>query len=291
MERVRIRQDVGSNYRSVFDGRVTVRTRVDPFRPVGAPPTPELEDVAINDRCNAMCSYCYTSALKSGRDFSDVDRKAEEVWGPLGEDRPFQVAIGGAGEPTMHAGFPSFVATVRGLGIVPNYTTNGMHLTDDVLRATSDHCGGVAVSYHPHIGRVFGDAVRLLSGTGVQVNAHVIVGQPGTADLLRRVHGEHGGSLSHLVVLPYMGVGRAAGSGVDPVPEWRIALEWVASLGEGARQFAFGALFYDWFLSEPPPVPVDTYPPEVLSGYRIMDDSYRVLRRSSYDTTPKHQPA
>ena len=56
------------------------------------------------------------------------------------------------GEPTIHPEFCKFLETVYNLGIVPNYTTNGISIAkydgnaEEILEATSKYVGGVAVS-------------------------------------------------------------------------------------------------------------------------------------------------
>jgi MoaA/NifB/PqqE/SkfB family radical SAM enzyme len=284
---VRTRIDTSANYRAVFSNGKTLRMRIDPTRPISVPAHPEIEDVAINSRCLANCPYCYTSATKNGQDFDRIVDKAHEVWGSLDpKERPFQIAIGGAGESTMHRDWPEFVRTVAELGIVPNYTTNGMHLTKRILRATQDHCGGVAVSYHPHIEPAFHRAISVLSGIDTQLNAHVIVGQSGSLDALKRLAERHWDSITHFVVLPYIAAGRA--TPVETDQEWRETFEWISKT-EAPSRFAFGALFHPWLQLNEVPLDINTYEPEVLSGYRLMDDSYRLLRKSSYDLRPKLQ--
>lgn len=141
------------------------------------PLTPELEDVAINDKCLANCSYCYTDAKKTGTNFSNIITKALDVYGSLTlNDRPFQIAIGGAGEPTMHPDLYEFTKCIKELGITPNYTTNGMHLSNDVLKATKDNVGGVALSWHPHIKKVFHTVVNPLRDNTSNLNTHIILG-------------------------------------------------------------------------------------------------------------------
>jgi radical SAM protein with 4Fe4S-binding SPASM domain len=59
-------------------------------------------------------------------------------------------------------------------GIVPNYTTNGRGLSPEVLRATSNCCGAVAVSaYPPYIG--VAEAVQALRNVGAVVNVHFML--------------------------------------------------------------------------------------------------------------------
>ena len=120
------------------------------------------------------CHFCYTSAIKNGINYSNLTEKIEKWFGSLDKNqRPFQVAIGGGGEPTLHPEFPLAVEKFRELGIMPNYTTNGMHLTDEVMDATIKHCGGVAVSCHPHLDKVWKNAVKKLTNAGIRTNLHI----------------------------------------------------------------------------------------------------------------------
>lgn len=284
---MKIREDKEANYKAIFFNGKTIRMRIDQTKPITRPKYPEIEDVAINDKCLAACPYCYTSATKEGANFEEVAFKAAFVWGDLEpEERPFQIAIGGAGEPTMHSDFPLFVETVSGLGIMPNYTTNGMHLTPEVLEATKKFCGGVAVSYHPHIKKVFHSAIDTLKGVTSKLNAHIIIGEPGSLDLMKSLFVQYENTLDYFVVLPYQAAGR--GIPVDTEVEWLNTFQWISELKiEQQSKFAFGALFYDWMKDKNLPLKIDMYEPEIYSGYRMMDDSFEVLRKSSYDLTPK----
>jgi len=90
-------------------------------------------------------------------------------------ERPYQVALGGSGEATAHPEFTAALQAFRELDIIPNYTTNGMHLSDPVLDATIEYCGGVAVSCHPHLERHWRDAIRKLCQLKIKLNLHVVV--------------------------------------------------------------------------------------------------------------------
>lgn len=283
---MRIRQYKEFNYKSVFFGGKTIRMNFNPHQGINCIPTPEIEDVAINDKCLAGCSYCYTSALKTGNNFKNIIDKAHEAWGSLLlNDRPFQIAIGGAGESTMHPDWIDFVKTVKSLEIMPNYTTNGMHLSDGILRATEDYCGGVAVSWHPHIERVFHQAMDKLSGIRTKLNVHVIVGGEGSLDELKKLYEKYASIVEYFVILPYMSVGRA--KHVDTNKVWKDTFDWIKKVDE--KRFAFGALFYNWLLKNDVNLSMSIYEPEVYSGYRIMDERYMNLYKSSYDLTLKNK--
>lgn len=235
---------------------------------------------------NISVSNCYVSATKNGKNFENVVEKIHDYYGSLDLNlRPFQVAIGGAGEPTMHPDFCEILAAFHSLGIMPNYTTNGMHLTKEIIDATLKHSGGVAVSCHPHIEKIWKKAVKEYVSSGVKTCVHIIVGEEGTADTFWRIYEELEG-IHYYVALPYMAAGRA--KEIEVEAEWDSFFKEMQ--GRKVTNVSFGALFYPYFLRNKEMVKdigISLYEPEVLSGYRLMDDSYKMLRTSSYDLSPK----
>jgi uncharacterized protein YbjQ (UPF0145 family) len=209
------------------------------------------------------------------------------VWGakPL-NNRPIEIAIGGHGESTMHPNWVEFVKTVKQLGIVPNYTTNGMHLSDNILQATEEYCGGVAVSYHPHIQKVFHKAIDKLSEIDTQLNTHLIIGSPESLIDTQALFEMYYDQIKYFVMLPYQAAGFA--KPIETHETWTMMFEWINSLDkESKNKFAFGALFYPWLLNNKIDLNIDIYEPEIYSGYRMMDDSYKILRKSSYNLEEK----
>jgi len=283
---LRKREFAELNYKSIFYKGKTIRQKIhqnESFKPL---PFAELEDVAINSKCLANCSYCYTSATKLGKNFDNVVEKALEVYGSMNmNERPYQLAIGGAGEPTLHPDFPEFVKTISDLNILPNYTTNGMHLTDKVIEATQKYCGGVAVSYHPHIEKVFHKAIAQLTEAGIRTNIHFIVGEEGSSDKFFKLYDDlQNIGIEYFVLLPYQAVGR--GKQINVIKEWDKLFKKLLTMK--IKNMAFGALFYDYINNNDfQKLDLDVYEPEVFSGYRMFDDSYKLLRKSSYDLKPK----
>ena len=285
---MRIRNFPDLNYRAIFtETGKTIRTKYDRSKPFGQQLRPEIEDVAFNNKCLANCSYCYTSALKTGENFPDIVEKIYTHYGAMPrEERPFQVAIGGAGEPTLHPDFVEGLIAYRMLGIMPNYTTNGMHLTPEVLWATNEFCGGVALSYHPHIEKVFWKAIKDFNSVGIKPNIHLIVGEPGSADQVVRFYENHFDEIDYLVLLPYQAVGR--GAQIEVEGEWNKLFSLLKTYKKD--KLAFGALFYEYLQANEDTLghlDLDMYEPEVFSGYRLLDDSFETLRKSSYDLRPK----
>lgn len=284
---MKIRIDRDANYKAIFFNYKTVRQRIDSSKPILSPKFAEIEDVAINNKCLAACSYCYTNAMKSGINFNNIVEKADQVWGSREmNDRPFQIAIGGAGESTMHPDWIPFVKKVNELGIVPNYTTNGMHLYPEILEATKKYCGGVAVSYHPHISKMFHEAIDKLSGFTSILNAHVIVSDSNSLSDLKAIFMAYRRLIDYFVVLPYQAAGRAVK--IETESTWKEMFTWINSLPNKLKsKFAFGALFYPYLQKNDVELNIDIYEPEIYSGYRIFDDSFMNLRKSSYDLTIK----
>jgi len=284
---MRIRTDVDANYKAIFFEGKTIRQRITNSMPVSAPEYAEIEDVAINSKCFGNCPYCYTSALHTGTNFENIVEKARLIWGSrILNNRPFQIAIGGAGESTLHPDWINFVKSVYELGIVPNYTTNGMHLTENILMATEQYCGGVAVSYHPHIEKVFHQSINTLSEIKTVLNVHIIIGDEKSLTDLKILFETYKEKVKYFVLLPYKAVGRA--TNIETRNTWNNLFKWISTLNKSEyEKFAYGANFYDYLKENQLKLPIDIYEPEMYSGYRIFDDSFMNLRHSSYNLTFK----
>ena len=149
-------------------------------------PWPELVDISITNRCHKGCPGCYRDSRPDGSDMTQADWELtlnsliSPAWGPV-----FQVAFGG-GEPTLHPALPRMMADCRSQGIVPNYTTNGSHLSEEVLEATARFAGAVAVSWHGGGGQSETlNAVRQFKEAQVEkVNIHFLLSNSTFAEAL-----------------------------------------------------------------------------------------------------------
>jgi hypothetical protein len=278
---MRLRTARESNYRAIFGSNYkTVRWRIDKDLPITKLRYPEVVDVSLGTLCFGGCPYCYTSATHLGSNYQDVVRKIFEYWSVIpDEHRPFQVALGGGGEPTLHPEFVDVLAQLRELGIVPNYTTNGMHLSRSILDATIKYCGGVAVTAHRHLN--WERAVTKLHDAGVsEINIHVVVGWPGSAEFAREARNKFD-FVSHVVLLPYQVAGFA--SPIDEIvryAEMYSALQLMLDNG-----YAIGALYSDFLRDNPQAhegMNLSLYNHEDYSGYLMLDDDPK-MRVSSYD--------
>ena len=75
---MKIRTYPESNYKAIFFNGKTIRQKINDDLPFKVTKTPEIEDVAINSKCFAQCSYCYTSATKKGTNFENIIQKAKD---------------------------------------------------------------------------------------------------------------------------------------------------------------------------------------------------------------------
>ncbi|MCU8045734.1 MULTISPECIES: radical SAM/SPASM domain-containing protein [unclassified Shewanella] len=151
-----------------FFARIPDRDKLEPF---WSPHGPELMDISITNWCDKGCSFCYKSSTSRGKHMSLDDYKL--IINQAAEMGTFQVALGG-GNPNQHPDFIEILEYTKLKGIVPNYTSNGRGLSDEVLEATKRCCGAVAISAYPPYDETEQSLQKLLSA-GVKVNLHFIL--------------------------------------------------------------------------------------------------------------------
>lgn len=125
-------------------------TGVDPFMSS----FPELIDVGIMGSCKhgrmGLCVKagieCYQGGLnvfQSDMTMEDFERIVRECSG-----KTYQFALGGRGDPDQHNDFVEMVKLCRENNIVPNFTTSGIGMTDEIAKVCKRYCGAVAVSWY-----------------------------------------------------------------------------------------------------------------------------------------------
>lgn len=276
---LRIRVFPESNYRSVYINGKTLRTVIDPKKPIVELKYPEFYDVKITSRCTGGCPWCYMDSKEEDGHVVDAVEKIKDYFGPMNmNQRPFQVAIGG-GNPNEHPDFPEILRTFHELGITPNYTTNGYGLSDEVMEATKQFCGGVAVSCHPHLNEVWTKAASKLIGAGVRTALHHIISDDESVDRMLNIADKWSGVDYH-VLLPMIQQGRATQSCeastylFDRLKE----LPW-----HRMKKVAFGAKFYEDLCRRKDQFPVSLYEPEVMSKFLDLKDMH--LYGSSFEAS------
>ena len=172
-----VRDHAEQHYRTLFDRRTGffVRKENTGFpEPAWSADGPELIDLAITSYCQRHCSFCYRGANDSSYQHLSLDY-VQSVVEQAAECGTLQMALGG-GNPNQHPNFIDILRFVRKNGIVPSYTTNGDGLTDEILKATADCCGAMAVSIYPPFDEDYYDGLLTkINSYGIKVNIHAII--------------------------------------------------------------------------------------------------------------------
>jgi len=169
-----VRRHDSQKYSTVFSQETGFFARIEDQgtpEPSWSANGPELLDVSLTSWCDQGCSFCYRKSTTDGVHMTrdDIDWLLSEA----SSAGVHQIAFGG-GNPNQHPDFPEIIReTRRSFNIVPSYTTNGRGLSKSVLKATAEHCGGVAVSAYPPYDQTE-RAIERLTDHGVQTNVHQV---------------------------------------------------------------------------------------------------------------------
>lgn len=289
------------NYNAVWANLKTIRLGSGVARELPADKA-EFYDVGINTLCNAECPFCYVSASHKGVNYPDICETWEKWMNLYFEkrpdldsnfptiytDKPFQIAIGSTGEPTIHPDFCDFLETVYNTGVVPNYTTNGIVLSEltpqsgMILAYTRQYVGGVAVSLGNKALRpkAFKAIENLIEYGETNVNVHHIISDFDSVDEFIEVQQIYGDDIKYHVLLPLMPSGRSKegiGDGVFKYMEYKIQKL-------GITNVAFGAHFTEYLKTSS--IPTHLYPPESLSKNVILTKDKVQITPSSFNLNP-----
>jgi len=151
-----------------IQGNRVIDTGVDPYMTA----FPELIDIGIMGKCkNAKrCTVgCYQGNKSEGKNMSVDDYRSimKQCRGV------FQVALGGAGSPDEHEDFEEILKITREHNIVPNYTTSGISVDENIARITKEYCGAVAVSWYKQ--DYTWEALKLFKEAGCTTNVHFVL--------------------------------------------------------------------------------------------------------------------
>lgn len=146
--------------------------------PLWSPFGPEIADIEISTGdCSAGkngrgCDWCYKS--NSAQKGQHMSLGAFEKVLAAMPDTLTQVALG----ITDADANPDFIAILeycRSQGVIPNYTTSGYGITDEIATKTAELCGAVAVSVYPHNWDLAWNTVKRFIGLDMkQVNVHLL---------------------------------------------------------------------------------------------------------------------
>ncbi|MFA5395706.1 MAG: radical SAM protein [Methanogenium sp.] len=265
------------NYSAIHINGKTIRIAIDKTKPITELEYPEFYDVKITSFCTGKCPWCYQSSTPVGEHFENIVEKCKQFFGSLTENqRPFQIALGG-GNPNQHPDFVKLLKYLSSIEIIPNYTTNGIGLTDEILKATKKYCGGVAVSCHPHLEKIWKEAVKKLVVRKIKTNLHIIVSDKKSIEYLQKIYKQYRNKVDYFVLLPYTAQGRAKEKEID-YESLTLFLKNVDS-----KKIAFGANFYEYLKKNRNIAQVSLYEPEIMSKY--LDLSNMKIYKSSFSTS------
>lgn len=280
----KIRKYPEYNYHAVWNNLKTLRLGSGVAKEL-PPDHAEFYDVSLGTKCNLECPFCYTNALHSGIFYSHVCDKATSFFGSMAANqKPFQIAIGSQGEPTIHPEFIQFLETIYNLGIVPNYTTNGITLAmgdKNLLKATEKYCGGVAVSantWSPTINNLWKQAIEKLKLIDININIHYVISDKASVvKFIDEVY-PYRDDILYFVLLPLMNSGRSQSKYQKEAFDFLLEqdLDW--------SKIAFGAHFYE-LLQQQDKIKLWMYPPESFSKNLILSDPI-VITKSSFHSEP-----
>ena len=151
---------------------------------------PELLDVGIMGHCihgkKGLCIKagveCYQNGLNAANknmSLEDFRSIAEQCKG-----QTYQFALGGCGDPDQHECFEEILKICKENQIVPNFTTSGLGITDDIANLCKQYCGSVAVSWYRSDYTI--KAIETLINAGVKTNIHYVLHNESLTEAIER---------------------------------------------------------------------------------------------------------
>jgi radical SAM protein with 4Fe4S-binding SPASM domain len=163
------------HYTSIFNQKTGLFIRKEDTgykEPSWASHGPELLDISITNYCTKLCEICYRNSNLYGHHMSILDLKI--ILKQAKEIGVQQIAIGG-GNPNQHPHFIEILELIRQkYCIVPSYTTNGVGINDNIIKATKENCGVIAVSISSFRKQNY-DIINKLINADIKTNIHFTV--------------------------------------------------------------------------------------------------------------------
>ncbi len=186
--------------------------------PQVAPLGPELLDLeASTGSCSGLCPWCYKSnTMDSGKHMSL--ETFQIILDKMGKQLA-QVAFG-VTDADSNPDFYAMLKHCREKGVIPNYTTSGLGVTEELVALTADVCGAVAVSVYPRSKEIAYETVKRFQLAGVeQTNIHLLYYQENLQFVYEVLHDVVWGEVSpHAVVLLALKA-KGRGSNLTPATE------------------------------------------------------------------------
>ncbi|MBS3985840.1 MAG: radical SAM protein [Selenomonadales bacterium] len=203
---------------SVRSGMIDERghdTGKDPFQAS----FPELLDIGIMGRCahgqSGRCLMSGVECYQSGDEKSQPNMALGDFVRIIDEcrGRTFQVALGGRGDPDMHDDFLEIIGYARKQGVVPNFTTSGFALRQELMPAIKASCGAVAVSWYRSSYTL--GAIEMLLAAGIKTNIHYCLSNATIDEAIERMrYHKFPAGINRIIFLLHKPVGRGSKANV-----------------------------------------------------------------------------
>lgn len=215
-------------------------------------PVPELADISISNHCTKGCSFCYRNS-DNNKEWMSVEDYCSvlEAMNHPEYGNVFQVAIGG-GEPLEHPDFLAIIDETVKRGVVPNFTTNGTHLTEEVCNSIQGKVGSVALSI-VSVNEIEKEKVEMLRHYGIETNIHYVLSSENIEEATGIANGKSNQrlvGLNAVIFLTYKPAGRAGyGCVIKRGKDYDEFLSAIAKKGIERPKLGFDACFVPMLLS------------------------------------------
>jgi len=152
---------------------------------------PDLLDIGIMGYCehglSGLCAKSGVQCYQEGSHIIDKHMSFEDFKSIIDQakGRCFQVALGGRGDPDMHPDIVKILNYAYRNQIVPNFTTSGYGLKDELLPVIKQYCGAVAVSWYRH--DITLSTIQKLVNYGIKTNIHYVISNSTIDEAIDRV--------------------------------------------------------------------------------------------------------
>ena len=179
-------------------------------------PWPELADISISNHCAKGCDFCYRDSKRNYSFMSLADYEylikqlKHPTWGNV-----FQVALGG-GEPLEHPDIMKIIDVTCKNGVVPNFTTNGKYLTNELIMKLKDKVGAIAISTLD-IRTIDKKVIQNLKINKIKCNLHYVLNHHNLGQAINILSGKYNQyvlNVNSIVFLTYKPLGRGDSSRV-----------------------------------------------------------------------------
>ena len=198
-------------------------TGVDPFMAS----YPHLIDVGIMGHCihgkTGLCAKagigCYQSGLlveEPNMSVGDFRSIAEQSKGKCN-----QFALGGRGDPDQHEHFEEILKICKENDLVPNFTTSGYGMSEEIAALCKRYCGAVAVSWYRSSYTL--NAIKMLLDAGVRTNIHYVLGKNSIDEAIDRLeNNDFPEGINAVIFLLHKPAGQGTQSNVLSVDDSRV---------------------------------------------------------------------